>query len=320
MTSHKFPPFDGMEGFPGGLPPFPGGMPPKEPPLADVSNVNHKFLDLAYGTESPNQKLDLYLPEEGTGPYPVVIYIHGGGFAMGNKRDEHMLCLLQFRKLGWAVAAVEYRLSKEAAFPAAVYDVKSAVRFLRANAEKYHLDEKRFAAMGGSAGGNLSAMLAVSSGCRELDDPKCRYADQSCRVAAAVDWFGPVDFKAMDAQAKENGFSFTDHNEARSPESQYLGTPIADCDPSAAAKAGPYPYINPDMAPILIEHGSKDRFVPPMQSEELFHAVVAKAGSDKAEFHVLAEADHGDPMFEEDYNMQTVRVFLSRVFDSEVRE
>lgn len=194
------------------------------------------------------------------------------------------------------------------------------MRYLKTNAEKYHLDVNRFAAMGGSAGGNLSAMLAVSANVKELDDPKCIYNNVSCSVAAAVDWFGPVDFKTMDAQAKENGFSFTDHGEARSPESQYLGTPLAECDPAEAEKAGPFPYINQDMAPVLIEHGSKDRFVPPMQSEELFHAIVKRAGSDKAEFHVLAEADHGDPMFEKEYNMQTVRVFLSRVFDSEVRE
>lgn len=319
MTPRKFPPFDGMEGFKGGKPPFADGRPPEEP-LADVSNVKNKYLDLAYGTASVNQKLDLYLPEEGNGPYPVVIYIHGGGFAMGNKRDEHMMCLLQFRKLGWAIAAVEYRLSKEAAFPAAVYDVKSAVRYLRANAEKYHLDSSRFAAMGGSAGGNLSAMLAVSSKETKLDDPACPYNKYSSEVAAAVDWFGPVDFKHMDEQAKENGFSFTDHNDAHSPESQYLGSELGTCSKDLADSAGPFPYISKEMAPILIEHGSKDRFVPPAQSETLFHTIIDKAGTDKAEYHVLAEADHGDPMFEEDYNMQTVRVFLSRVFDSEVKE
>ena len=123
----------------------------------------------------------------------------------------YMLCLLQFRKLGWTIAAVEYRLSGEAPFPAAVHDVKSAVRFLKHNAEKYGLDKDRFAAMGGSAGGNLSAMLAVSADHPELDDPDCPYNRESCAVAAAVDWFGPVDFAKMDEQARANGFSFTDH-------------------------------------------------------------------------------------------------------------
>jgi acetyl esterase/lipase len=313
----KLPPLGGFDPK-NGMPPFPPGgpgMPPKEME-ADVSRVSDKILDLAYGDKSPNQKLDLYLSRAGTAPHPVIVYIHGGGFAMGSKRDEHMLCLLQFRKLGWTIAAVEYRLSGEAPFPAAVHDVKSAVRFLKHNAEKYGLDKDRFAAMGGSAGGNLSAMLAVSADHPELDDPDCPYNRESCAVAAAVDWFGPVDFAKMDEQARANGFSFTDHGEGRSPESQYLGTALADCDPKTSAAAGPFPYLSKDMAPILIEHGSRDRFVPPAQSEELYQAVIAAAGKDKAEYHVLAGADHGDPMFEADYNMETTRVFLSRVFQS----
>jgi acetyl esterase/lipase len=196
---------------------------------------------------------------------------------------------------------------------------RSAVRYLKANAEKYHLDTKRFAAMGGSAGGNLSAMLAVSSTCEQFDDPAGINNDQSCSVAAAVDWFGPVDFKTWMHRQERTASVLPIHDEAHSPESQYLGIELAKCPKEIADSAGPFPYISKDMAPILIEHGSKDRFVPPAQSEKLFHAITEKAGTDKAEFHVLAEADHGDPMFEEDYNMQTVRVFLSRVFESEVK-
>ena len=112
-----------MNGLPPlGAPPMggPGGPSPEwQPPLADISWVKRKFLDVPYESTSPSQCFDLYLPEDGEGPFPLLIHIHGGGFAFGDKRDDHMDAYLTGIKRGWAVASVEYRLSGEGPFPGA---------------------------------------------------------------------------------------------------------------------------------------------------------------------------------------------------------
>lgn len=318
-----FPPFGGQKPpfppFGGGMPPFPkDGMkfgPPEgftPPPLTDVSGIKNKHLDVPYATASKSQVLDLFLPAEGEGPFPTLLYIHGGGFALGDKRDGHLKKLLECLDRGWALAAIEYRLSGEALFPAAVQDCRSATRYLRANAEKYHLDPTRFAAMGGSAGGNLSAMLAAAAKAADLDDPACPHNALSCAVCAAVDWFGPTDFTVMDQQARENGFSFCDHDMPHSAESCYLGKPLPECDQAQVQRANPIHYLDSDMAPILIEHGSNDHLVPPAQSLLLYDAILQKLGAGYADYHVLDGADHEDDMFESDENMARVWAFLKK--------
>lgn len=153
--------------------------------------------DVAYASTSAAQKLDIYLPA-GNGPFPVVVVIHGGGFMVGDKANPALGDALL--DAGYAVASVNYRLAAEAKYPAQIQDVKAAVRFLRANAAKYNLDPRRFAAFGQSAGGNLAATLGTSCGVAALEGAELGHADQSSCVQAVVDWFGPTDFLQMDKQ------------------------------------------------------------------------------------------------------------------------
>lgn len=280
------------------------------PPLADVSHIKNKLLDIAYHNQSPAQVLDLYLPNEADAPVPVIVYIHGGGFALGNKRDGHISRLLDCLQRGYALAAVEYRLSGEAVFPAAVTDCRSAIRFLRANADKYGLDKTRFATLGGSAGGNLSAMMCAAADSPLFDDPTFPHGGEDCRVQAGVDWFGPTDFLVMDEQAKANGFSLCDHSEPYSAESCYLGGALPGIDPQLAAKANPISYVDGSIPPMLIEHGDSDRLVPPAQSQLLYDAIVRAAGEGRASLHYLVGADHEDAQFESPENMKLVWDFL----------
>ena len=131
---------------------------------AGVPGARAVYTDLAYAGDSPSQKLDLYLPATGEPPYPVILGIHGGSFAYGDKADGQITTVLEALDRGYAVAGLNYRLSDEAPFPAAVYDVKAAVRWLRAHAGEYQLDPGRFAAWGHSAGGNLAAIAGTSGG------------------------------------------------------------------------------------------------------------------------------------------------------------
>ena len=147
--------------------------------------------DLVYARAGAKDLLlDLYLPEGAPRPLPLVVWIHGGGWRNGAKEQTPARRLVE---RGYAVASINYRLSGEAIFPAQIHDCKAAVRWLRANAAKYGLDAGRVAAWGSSAGGHLVALLGTSGGIMELEGGLGN-ADQSSRVQAVVDFFGPHGF------------------------------------------------------------------------------------------------------------------------------
>lgn len=292
----------------------PMGGPPADfkPPMADISWVKRKYLDVIYAEESPNQRLDIYLPEEGDGPFSVMFHIHGGGFAIGDKRDDHMDTYLKFLKKGIAVGSIEYRLSGEAIFPAAVLDCRAAIRFVREHAGEYQLDPSHIGVIGGSAGGNLSAILGMNIPNGAFPGEEGRVFTGDCHVNVAVDQFGPTSFHVMDAQAKENGVSFADHNEQTSAESSYMGGALPDLEEAYVAQASPITYINPSMAPLLVQHGRLDRLVPYQQSEMFVNAISEKNPGAVVEFTPLPTADHEDWQFGTDENLELIWQFISK--------
>ena len=187
----------------------------------------------------------------------------------------------------------------EALFPAAVQDVKAAVRWLRANAAEYGIDPERFAAWGESAGGYLAAMLGTTGDQATIfDDPALGNADVSSAVQAVVDWYGPTDFLQMDAQfaaaapAACNGQTQA-HDPADSPESVYLGAAIQTV-PDAAAAANPITYIPTakSLPAFSIAHGDSDCLVPNQQSAILQDALQAAGAT--STFTLVEGASHGD--------------------------
>jgi acetyl esterase/lipase len=269
-------------------------------------------VTLAYGTDSPNQVLDLYAPA-GSGPWPLVVAIHGGAFMHGDRRRElgHLPAL---RDAGYAVASVEYRFSGEALFPAAVLDVKQATAYLRAHAAELNLDPSFFAAWGRSAGGHLSAMLGVTSGrATEFDGtglagpglagPGLAGPGGDSSVQAVVDWYGPSDFLVMDAQftaGPPDGDTPPpqNHDDPLSPESRWVGGPIQEL-PEVSARANPITYItgagNP-LPPFFLAAGTSDHLVPHQQT--LILADALRAHGTPVELHILPGARHADPRFE----------------------
>jgi acetyl esterase/lipase len=280
-------------------------------PPADVSHVRRKWLDLPYAVKSPAQKLDLYLPPEENGPFPVILTIHGGAFAIGDKRDIHLMPFLQGLERGYAVVSLNYRLSGEAIFPAGLQDIKAAIRWLRANAAQYQLDGNRIAACGGSAGGYYAAMICFTADLPEFDDPSLGNPEYPCHVQAGVDWFGPIDFLTMDEQLAASSMGPANHGEATSPESRFLGTRISDI-PDRVRRASPITYVHAGMPPILIQHGRIDAMVPVQQSMSLAQKLEESVSPDRFEFDILENAGHGDPLFETEANMNRVFQFLDR--------
>lgn len=259
---------------------------------ADEGGLAPSHGGLVYAPLSKAQALDLYLPK-GEGPFPLLINIHGGGFMLGGKEMLDAAVARAFLDAGFAVASVDYRLSGEAKFPAAVQDVKAAVRFLRANAGKYRLDGGRFLAFGQSAGGNLASMLGSSDGEAMFEDAALGNAGVSSRVQAVIDWFGPTDFGRMDEQAREQGCleSAQRHGEFHSPESRYLGAPLAEV-PEKVRQANPATYATKDDPPFLLQKGERDCMVPVGQSRLLHDAL--KAAGVAAELEIIEGAGHGD--------------------------
>ena len=232
--------------------------------------------------------LDLYLPDTG-GPFPLVLWIHGGAFRAGDKGGIWYKPILNQTQRGYAVASIDYRLSGTAKFPALVHDAKAAVRWLRANAARYNLKADRIVVAGESAGGYQAAMLGTSGGVAELEgtlgNPK-----ESSRVQGVIDFFGPTDLLAMDDGASSCQTPLV-HRTANSPESQLLGCNPDDC-PDRAKAASPIAYVARDNPPFLILHGAADCQVPHSQSQRLYDAL--RAAGAAADVHLLPGVGHGD--------------------------
>jgi acetyl esterase/lipase len=273
--------------------------------------------DIAYAPTSQAQKLDIYLPK-GKGPFPVVVYAHGGAFKFGSKRDifgDFKGNIETMNAAGIALASIDYRMSGETVFPAAVQDMKSAVRFLRANASRYHLAPDRFALWGKSAGAHIALMAGMSSEVALFDDPAAPHRDQSDQVSAIISMYGPTDFLQMDSQLKTAGCGAADltHNNADSPESLYLGRKITGIA-GQVAQSNPMTYASPTTPPLLLQHGEKDCTVPAGQSRILAVAVNAIAPA-RATLEIKPGAGHGDSVFEEKISIDRVVSFIQAAFN-----
>lgn len=244
--------------------------------------------DLTYAeVDGQPLMLDLYLPP-GQDPRPLVVWVHGGGWYEGSK--EYCLAV-PLADQGYAVASINYRLSHEAVFPAQIHDCKGAVRWLRAHAGEYGLDAGRVGAWGDAAGGHLVALLGTSGGVAELEGEVGGNLDQSSRVQAVCDWYGPTDMLQI------GGFpSDIDHDGPDSPEARLFGGPI-HAKRTLVTLANPITFVHPDAPPFLIVHGDQDPIVPLHQSELLAGAL--RAAGVRVTFLTVAGAGHSfeDPLY-----------------------
>jgi len=243
--------------------------------------------DVAYaGNQNPRQTLDLFLPRtpKSDKPLPVIVAIHGGGWQNGDKSQTQGVS--KYAASGfYAGVSVGYRLSAEATWPAQIYDCKAAIRWVRANASKYHLDPDRIGVVGGSAGGHLASMLGTTARVDGLEGDLGPYKGTTTKVRCVVDQFGPSDLPAIGDYPSQ-----VNHNGPYSPEARLLGCAIPD-HKDAARAASPITYVSRDDPPFLIMHGDKDPTVPFNQSERFVKALRA-AGVETLFFRVEGGA-HG---------------------------
>jgi acetyl esterase/lipase len=284
----------------------------QRPGKANTDQIKRKWFDIAYATISEAQKMDIYLPDEGDGPFPVILSIHGGAFLAGDKGDGQVTPMLEGLKRGYAVVSINYRLSGEAIWPAQINDCKAAIRWIRANADKYKLNPDKIAAWGGSAGGHLSAMVGTSGDVKALEDFSQGNPDQSSRVQAVVDWFGPTDFLKMDEHLTASGVKNPQkHSTPDSPESKLIGKNLEDA-PELVKEANPETYVTVDDPPFFIQHGLEDNLVP-YQGSVLFARKLGDAlGFERVSFELFPATGHGGPAFRTEKNLEKIFKFLDQ--------
>jgi acetyl esterase/lipase len=242
--------------------------------------------DIVYGKGGTEDlKLDLARPELTEGLRPGIVYIHGGGWS-GGRRADYKNDIQEAARRGYVAVTIEYRLTQpdktgkaKYPFPAQIEDCKCAVRWLRANAEKYHVDPNRIGATGGSAGGHLSLLVGVAGSEKKFDGTGGN-SDASSKVQCVVNYFGPTDLPRMYGYEKRvDGLLNT----------LVGGTPQQR--PDQYKEASPVTYVTKDVCPILSIHGTADKLVPVEQAVE-FDAAMKKAGA-TSELMILEKQGHG---------------------------
>lgn len=271
--------------------------------------VDVKLLrDIEYGKCGGRPlTMHIIMPEaKSQKPLPVIVWIHGGAWMSGNK-EGGIKGLIPFAQHGYVCATIDYRLSKEARFPAQIEDSKAAIRFLRANAKTYHLDPERIGVWGSSAGAHVAALLGTSGDVKELEGNGGN-PSYSSKVNAVCDWFAPTDLLAIgDDEADQ-----LKDNSATSPESILIGGPVQENKEKARA-ANPITYISKDDPSFLIMHGDKDSTVPIKQSELLYNAL-QKQGV-QATFIPVANAGHG-----KGFAVREIRQTVMDFFDKHLKD
>ncbi len=239
--------------------------------------------DVVYGRAGKRAlHLDLYRPKHPAAEkLPVVVWIHGGGWRAGSKSSGKAVLPWFVRTGRYVGAAVEYRLTPEAIWPAQIHDCKAAIRWLRSNAARYGIDPRRIGVIGGSAGGHLAALLGTSGGVASLEG-ECGSPGHSSRVQAVVDFCGPTDLISIEEQKLLPP--------VRQLLVDFLGGPVKE-KRSQAQAASPANYITPDDPPVLLVHGTRDSIVP-FQQAELFHRKL-KAHGVECYLYRIEGADHG---------------------------
>lgn len=264
------------------------------------------------GFQNISLQMDILQPKT-EAKKPAILFVTGGGFINANRANG-----LQLREkladAGYVVASINYRVAPTATFPQPLEDVKSAIRYLKANADKFGIDARRVGIVGGSAGGYLSAMAGTTSGTKAFDKGDNLNFDSTVRCA--VDLYGisdptkiGADFPA-DIQKK--------HQSAGATEALWVnGSPVFGgkdggilADKEAAEKANPIHYISKSSAPMLLMHGTADTVVSPSQTDLLYQALQQKGI--ESERYVIPHAQHGGVYWVQDNVIDVITAFFNK--------
>lgn len=270
--------------------------------LPEGVSVEKDLVYISYGTRKLH--LDLFYPKNSTAPNPGVILVHGGGWRSG---DKSLLVPMaqQLAVKGYVTAAIEYRLSPEAKFPAAVYDLKAAIRWMRTNALQYHVDPNRIVILGCSSGGQLAALVGATNGLDKFSGVSQQQAESS-DIQAIIDIDGILDFTSEEARKYED-----DPTKNPSSAGAWFGGRY-DEKPNVWKEASPLYYVNKKTPPILFInsailrfHVGQDKMIEKLKQINIYYEV-----------HTIADTPHSfwlfHPWFEQ--TLQYAADFLDKCF------
>ncbi|HVZ33893.1 MAG TPA: alpha/beta hydrolase, partial [Polyangiaceae bacterium] len=271
-----------------------------------VQAAPRSLKDVKYASAGATPLLcDVYLPEGGAHPAGMIIWVHGGAWRAGSRSSVE---LLGMTARGWALASVDYRLSTTAKFPAQIFDIKAAIRFLRAHAAEYGYPPDRFVIAGSSAGAHLAALVGVSNGERDLEGTLGDNPGVSSDVQAIVSLYGASNLTSILSQSTPHGL------EVRVPALELLLGGAPDRVPELARLASPVFHVDAGDPPLLLFHGDQDQQMPINQSHEL-EGVYEKLKL-PVRFVVVHGSGHGGPAFTAPQNLDLIDAFLRQQFAS----
>ena len=243
--------------------------------------------------------LDVYPPENGAKPLGLIVWVHGGAWRAGSRASPDLLGLTA---RGWALASVDYRLSTVARFPAQVFDIKAALRHLRAHAPEYGVAGVPFVIAGSSAGAHLAALVGVSNGEGDLEGGVGSELKASSAVQAIVSLYGASNLTSILGQSSPHGRS------VRVPALELLLGGQPDAQPELARLASPVFHVDASDPPLLLLHGEQDDQMPIQQSSELEAAYQKLALP--VQLEVVPGAGHGGPVFTDAAHLDRIDQFL----------
>ncbi|MFP7255190.1 alpha/beta hydrolase [Terribacillus goriensis] len=300
--------------------------PPGRPPRYE----DIPFAEVALDTgESYTLKMDIYQDLNQKTPGPCIIYYFGGGWMYGEykqvtQKAVYFRELIKLVEQGYTIVSPSYRLASQSVFPACIHDCKGVVRYLKANANRYHIDPERIGVLGNSAGGHLAAMVAMSANCREMEGDVGGNQEYTSAVRAAAIFYAPSDIVELiksDTNAALKNLSGTEVDHADKSMDTVVTQILGYTEPGKslldlngllesgdtseldwkyielAKKCSPITYASADNPPMMILHGSKDPLVPIEQSESLYKALVSSGA--EAMYLAASKANHGPTMGEE---------------------
>jgi acetyl esterase/lipase len=266
-----------------------------------VAVTSHRDLEYA-NVAGTSLTLDLHRPDTG-GPVPVVVFLHGGAWRVGDKADHEHERLVALAAHGIAVASADYRFVAQATHPAQVHDSKAVVRWLRAHGAEWDLATGRVGIWGASAGAYLAAMVALTPGDAELEGSVGGNPEQPSDVQAVVSWFGQSDLRT-------NALRTSLEAELLDPpvEQGLLGLDDVPAHAEIARHASPLYRVTAAAPPFLIAHGDRDRVTPVSESSALHDALV-RAGA-QSTFLLLGGAGHEGAAFDRPDHIGLTAAFL----------
>jgi acetyl esterase/lipase len=260
------------------------------------------FKNIRYGKANVRQTFDLYIPENAPKPIPVIVWIHGGGWDNGTKKNMHVDGLALH---GYAIASVDYRFTRDTIFPAQVKDCNAAIHLLWNDASEYNLDTNRFIIAGASAGGHLATLIGMSSNNNRQEFYPYSIRNKAVRFMAVINYYGLPDLYAFHGSGQD--FKVDDEH---SIVSRLLGAPSLR-RPDLAKWASATTYIDKDDPPALTIHGAKDQTAP-LWLGQLFNNMLQVTGV-RNDILILPDAAHAGPVFSQAVVQEKVVSFLNEV-------